>query len=339
MPGPAHDALRPRTLSEFAGQPHVVRELEVILGAAARRDELPPHLLFSGPQGLGKTTLSGIVAEEAGLRMVATSGPLLDKPADLVSLLVSQPEPCVLFIDEIHRLPLNVEETLYTAMEDGRIDVVIAEGGPTGRARSIPMPLEPFTLVGATTRVGSLSGPFRDRFGHIVKLHPYDDDTLTQIVARSAGLLGDDITDDAAALIAARSRGTPRIANHLLRRVRDYAHTRETASAFDVSTVSEALALFGVDDAGLNGSDRELLTALCEQFGGGPVGVGTLAAAVGEVATTLEEVNEPFLMRTGLLMRTRQGRVATARAWRHLGLPVPASAAEAEAQPTLPVEA
>lgn len=324
MTGNAHDPLRPRTLAEFAGQPAVSAELGVILGAAKARGELPTHLLFSGPQGLGKTTLSNIIAAEVGIPLISTSGPLLEKPGDLVALLVGLSSPAVVFIDEVHRIPKNVEETLYSAMEDGRVDLVISDGASSRKARTVAMPLEPFVLVGATTKLGLLGGPFRDRFGHKMKLKPYETTTLTGIVSRSAALLGDDIDTDAAALIAARSRGTPRIANHLLRRVRDYAHMNG-AGLLTVEHARAAMRLFGVDDLGLDGTDREALSALCTRFGGGPVGVGTLAAAVGETASTLEEVNEPYLMRIGLLARTPRGRIATRGAYEHLGLPVPAS--------------
>ena len=324
MPAPAHDPLRPKTLDDFAGQPNVVAELRVILGAAASRGEQPPHLLLSGPPGLGKTTLAGIVASEANAKLATTSGPLLEKPSDLVSLLISLNEPTVVFIDEIHRIPKTVEETLYTAMEDGRIDVIIGEG--THQARTLAMPLEPFVLVGATTRTGLLGGPFRDRFGHTARLKPYDTATLTGIVARSATLLGESITDDAAALIAARSRGTPRIANHLLRRVRDYTHMTATGAIIDTVAAEAACTLFGVDRAGLDSGDRDLLTALCTQFSGRPVGVSTLATTIGETAVTVEEVHEPYLIRSGLLARTPRGRVATAGAYAHLGLPVPVHA-------------
>lgn len=339
MPAASHDPLRPELLADFTGQEQVVRELKVILSAAKARGELPPHLLMSGPQGLGKTTLAGIIAAETGVPMKATSGPLLEKPADLVSLLISIAAPTVLFIDEVHRIPKNVEETLYTAMEDGRIDLVVPEG--PRRARTIPMPLQPFVLVGATTRTGLLGGPFRDRFGHIAKLKTYDTATLAVIVARSANLLGSPVDEDAAALIASRSRGTPRIANHLLKRVRDYAHSQDvptTSGVIDVGCALEACELFGVDELGLTSSDRELLAALCTQFDGGPVGVGTLAAAIGETSVTLEEVNEPYLMQSGLLARTPRGRVATPQSYRHLGLEVPArlagDAAAAVPQPS-----
>jgi Holliday junction DNA helicase RuvB len=314
------DPLRPTSLAEFAGQPDVVRELSIILRAAASRAELPPHLLFTGPQGLGKTTLAAIVAAESGLPLVSTSAPLLERPGDLVGLLVSLTRPSVVFVDEVHQLPKNVEETLYTAMEDGRIDIVLAEG--SHRAKTIAMPLEPFVLVGATTKAGLLGAPFRDRFGYIGRLRPYDTATLATIVSRSARLLAADLDPQGASIIASRSRGTPRIANHWLRRVRDYAATVD-AVRIGTDVTLAALDAFGVDALGLDAADRELLTGLCQQFGGGPVGVGTLATALGETTSTLEEVHEPYLMRVGLLARTPRGRVATPAAYTHLGLPVP----------------
>lgn len=320
-PPNSNDPLRPLSLETFSGQPDVVRELSIILGAATHRGEVPPHLLLTGPPGLGKTTLAGIVAAETKLPLVATSAPLLEKPGDLVALLVNLVTPSVVFVDEIHQLFKNVEETLYTAMEDGHIDIVVGEGAR--RAKTIRMPLEPFVLVGATTKSGLLGGPFRDRFGYVARLKPYEQDVLATIVTRSATLLGTPIDHDAAALIAARSRGTPRIANHWLRRVRDYAQTMDLATV-TADVAGRALAAFGVDELGLDGGDRELLTALCAQFGGGPVGVGTLATAIGETASTVEEVHEPYLMRTGMLGRTPRGRIATPAAYRHLGLPVPA---------------
>jgi Holliday junction DNA helicase RuvB len=273
---------------------------------------------------LGKTTLAGIVANELGLPMVATSGPAVDNPADLAGLLVSLDRPTVVFIDEIHRLKPNVEEMLYTAMEDGRIDILVGEG--PGRARAIPMVLEPFVLVGATTRAGMLGGPLRDRFGYIGRLELYGTDTLASIVSRSAALLRVDLTPDAAAIIASRSRGTPRVANKWLRRVRDVADSR-ALNAIDVDVAAEALELFGVDDVGLDKLDRRILTTLVTAFNGGPVGLNTLAAAVNEEPGTLEEVHEPYLMRVGLINRTPRGRMATAAAYTRLGRPVPTALA------------
>lgn len=318
------DPLRPEQLSEFAGQPDVVRELRIVLEGAKARGEMPPHLLLAGPPGLGKTTLARIAAAETGVPLVSTAGPAVEKVGDLVALLVSLTRPSVVFIDEIHRLPKAVEETLYTAMEDGRVDVILAEG--TTRARAIPMQIEPFTLVGATTKAGMLGGPFRDRFGYTGRLRPYDTDTLATIVARSAQLLGVTLTGDAAATIASRSRGTPRIANQWLRRVRDYAQGHAGPGVtVDDALARDALAAFRVDDAGLDPVDRDVLSALIRNFNGGPVGLSTLAAAVGEDTSTLEEVVEPYLMQIGLLARTPRGRVATAAAYLHLGLQVPAA--------------
>lgn len=344
MPVAGHDPLRPARLADFTGQPEVVRELSIILGAAKARREVPPHLLLAGPPGLGKTTLANIVATEAQLPLITTSGPLLEKSGDLVSLLANLNTPSVVFVDEIHRIPKTVEETLYTAMEDSRIDIVIGEGRTS---RVLTVQLEPFTLVGATTRSGDLGEPFRDRFGHIAKLRPYDEDTLAAIVARSAGLLGNTITEDAAHMIASRSRGTPRVANKHLRRVRDFLDStradhpgHDTGSAADLASqhpataentnptidsglTAQALETFGIDPLGLTAADRELLLVLCRDFAGGPVGVETLATAAGEAAATVAEVNEPYLMKSGLLARTPRGRVATAAAYRHLGLEPP----------------
>jgi len=321
------DPLRPATLAEFTGQDDTVRELSIVLAGASSRQENPPHVLLSGPPGLGKTTLASIIAHEAGLPLVLTSAPMLDKPGDLVSLLVSLDRPSVVFVDEIHRLPRPVEETLYSAMEDGRVDIVLAEG--TARAKTISMPLAHLTLVGATTNAGALGAPFRDRFGYIARLRPYDTPTLAQIVSRNAGLLGMHVDTDAAGLIAARSRGTPRIANRLLGRVRDYAGGLGRDHV-DAVTADEALTLFGIDPFGLDVVDRDLLTQLCVAFHGGPVGVATLAAAIGESVETLESVHEPYLMRAGLLARTSRGRVATRAAYTHLNLPVPAHLSEPE---------
>jgi Holliday junction DNA helicase RuvB len=331
-PSTAHDPLRPARLAEFTGQPDVVTELGIILTGAASRDELPPHILLAGPPGLGKTTLANIIATETHLPILTTSGPAIDKPADLVGLLVAMTRPSVVFIDEIHRLPLPVQEILYTAMEDGRVDIVVGEG--TAKARAIPMPLEPFVLVGATTRAGQLGGPLRDRFGYTARLNTYDVPTLARIVARSAGLLQMDLTEQAATVIASRSRGTPRVANTWLRRVRDYAaHTGRTG--VDADLAAQALDLFGIDSAGLDKVDRALLTALVTKFGGGPVGLNVLAATINEEPSTLEEVHEPHLMRSGLLDRTRSGRRATAATYRHLGHPVPPGIDQASSRPTL----
>jgi len=329
-PATSHDPLRPKRLDEFAGQPDVVTELGIVLGGAQSRSEIAPHLLFAGPPGLGKTTLAGIVANELNLPMIATTGPAIEKAGDLAGLLVSLERPAVVFIDEIHRLPRTVEEMLYTAMEDRRIDILIEQG--PGKSRAIPMALGEFVLIGATTRAGMLGGPLRDRFGHTLRLELYDTGTLASIVTRSARLLGVTLTGDAAHIIASRSRGTPRIANKWLRRARDVADSRGITT-LDADLAEDALTLFGVDKLGLDKLDRKLLTVLCTQFGGGPVGVSTLGAAVGEEPGTLEEVHEPYLMRTGLLNRTPRGRMATAATYRHLNLSVPPLLAAAETGP------
>lgn len=316
------DALRPATLAEFAGQPDVARELGIILGAARARGELCDHLLFAGPPGLGKTTLAHIVAAELGAPLVTTSGPAIERPGDVATLLTGLPERSVVFVDEVHRLPRVAEELLYSAMEDRCLDVIVGDGP---KARSLRLPLNPFVLVGATTQEGLLSGPLRDRFGFTLRLRLYSDEALAGIVARSAELLGVRLTGGAAAAIAARSRGTPRLANRWLRRVRDWAQT-EGRDVVDADAAVDALGAFGVDALGLDQLGRDILTALCVRFGGGPVGLNTLAASVGETPTTLEEVYEPYLMRRGLLARTPRGRVATADGFAHLGLPAPPAA-------------
>jgi Holliday junction DNA helicase RuvB len=326
-PGP--DALRPGTLDDFCGQPDIVRELRIVLGAAKARDQLPDHILFAGPPGLGKTTLSGIVAAELAAELQVTSGPALDRPASLISVLVALPARSVLFVDEIHRMPRHVEEVLYSAMEDGVIDLVVGDGP---KARAVSFTLRPFVLVGATTQEGLLSAPLRDRFGFTAKLTPYDVDTLTRIVTRSARLLGVDVDGDAARVIASRARGTPRVANTLLRRVRDWAQVQAaTSDGVDIGdvhvdgrTATTALDEFGVDHVGLDRRTRELLDTLVTAFDGGPVGLSTLAAAVGEAPLTLEEVYEPFLLRLGFLARTPRGRTATLAAYEHLGRTPPA---------------
>lgn len=345
-PGGKPDALRPERLGDFGGQDDVVRELGIVLGAAAVRGELCDHVLLSGPPGLGKTSLAHIIARELNVPIVATSGPAVEKPADLTSVLSALPGPCVVFVDEIHRLPRGgVEEVLYPAMEDGMLDFIIGEGT---RARAVRLPLKPFVLVGATTQVGMLSAPLRDRFGFVARLRLYDDEALATIVMRSAAILGLDLDMPAARVIALRSRGTPRVANAWLRRVRDVAQMAAADGRGD-GNVDEALALealeaFGVDALGLDRTARELLTALATTFRGGPVGLNTLAAVVGEAPGTVEEVYEPHMLRAGLLARTRQGRVATLAAYEHLGLEATAvalSVAESPAgseQPRLELE-
>lgn len=327
------EPLRPKALDDFAGQPDVVQQLNVVLGATrARQETVAPHMLFAGPPGLGKTTLAHIVATELGLPLTTTSGPAIDKTGALAALLVSLPGPAVVFVDEIHRLPADVQEMLYSAMEDQRIDVLVAEG--TTRATAYPMELEPFVLIGATTEAGRLARPFLDRFGYIGRLELYSPETLTGIVQRSARLLHTPITDDAAAMIAARSRGTPRIANQLLGRVRDMASVTEV-DVVDVPVTERALDVFGIDGTGLGKVDRQILHALVTSFGGGPVGLNTLAAAVNEDPTTLELSHEPFLMRSGLLARTPRGRVATVGTYTHLGLNVPDALAGTPPEDTL----
>jgi holliday junction DNA helicase RuvB len=316
----AQDPLRPTRLSEFSGQPSVVEQLGVILSAAASREQLAPHLLFSGPPGLGKTTLSALVAGELGVPMVTTSGPALSLGGDLATLLTGLSGPTVVFIDEIHRLERKVEELLYAAMEDGVLDIRVGQG-PDGRILRVP--LVPFTLVGATTQRGLVSAPLRDRFGFTAQLRLYDDDALARIVICSAAKLGVTLDELSALRIARRSRGTPRVANQLLARVRDFA-AATAAERIDGSVVDAALELFKIDPIGLDETGLALLRALCVQFAGGPVGLTTLAAAIDETPTTLTDVYEPFLLRRGLLARTPRGRVATDAAFAHLGLEVPA---------------
>jgi Holliday junction DNA helicase RuvB len=318
------DGLRPSALDEFGGQPDVVRELGIVLGAARARGELSDHILFSGPPGLGKTTLAGIVAREQSLHLVATSGPAIERPGELAALLTGMGPRSCLFIDEIHRMPRACEEILYTAMEDGYLDLMIGEGV---KARTVRLTLEPFVLVGATTQVGLLSAPLRDRFGFAPRLRLYGDEDLANIVERSANILGVKMDRDGALAIATRSRGTPRVANKLLKRVRDWHEMHKSSGdCVNEEVATKALADFGIDVMGLDHLGREILSALCTQFGGGPVGLNTLAAAVGEAPATLDEVYEPYLMNRGLLVRTPRGRCATEMAWRHLGQEAPATA-------------
>ncbi len=312
-------ALRPRRLADYVGQAKIREQLEIFVAAARARGEALDHLLLFGPPGLGKTTLAHIVAAEMGVNLRQTSGPVLERPGDLAAILTNLEKNDVLFIDEIHRLSPVVEEILYPALEDFQIDILIGEGPA---ARSIKLDLQPFTLVGATTRAGMLTNPLRDRFGIVARLEFYDVDELTQIVARSAQLLGAAASDEGAREIARRSRGTPRIANRLLRRVRDYAEVR-AAGRIDVATADAALKMLDVDASGLDVMDRKLLQTMIEKFSGGPVGLDNLAAAIGEERDTIEDVLEPYLIQQGYLQRTPRGRVASPTAWRHFGLAAP----------------
>jgi Holliday junction DNA helicase RuvB len=318
----AEATVRPRRLAEFIAQDRVREQLDLLLKGAQGRGTPPDHILFSGPPGLGKTSLAMIVAAELGSGLRMTSGPAIERSGDLAAVLTSLATGDVLFIDEIHRIARPAEELLYSAMEDFRVDVVVGKGPG---ATAIPLDVEPFTLIGATTRAGLLTGPMRDRFGFVAHLDFYAPTELEALLRRSAGILSVPLTTEGGAEIAGRSRGTPRIANRLLRRVRDYAEVR--ADGVITREVAEAaLSVYDVDALGLDRLDRAVLTALVDSFGGGPVGLTTLAVAVGEQPDTVEEVCEPFLVRAGLLARTPRGRVATTHAWRHLGRTPPNTA-------------
>lgn len=320
--GKQEEKIRPQRLSEYIGQKALKEVLDIAIRASQSRRETLDHLLFYGPPGLGKTTMALILAAEMGVNCKITTAPALERPRDIAGLLVSLQPGDLLFIDEIHRLPRVTEEILYPAMEDFRLDVTIGKG-QSAKTRSLP--LNRFTLVGATTRVGALTSPLRDRFGLVQRLRFYELDELTQIVVRTADILSTPITEAGAAEIARRSRGTPRIANRLMRRVRDYVEVRATGAEITESLAAEALELFNVDPCGLDWTDRRLLTFMIENFNGRPVGLDTLAAATGEDAQTIEEVYEPYLMQIGYLQRTPRGRVPTAAAWKHLGYQPPDS--------------
>ncbi len=309
-------AIRPKLLADYVGQPQVREQMDIFIKAAKLRQDALDHLLIFGPPGLGKTTLANIVANEMGVNIRTTSGPVLEKAGDLAAMLTNLEPHDVLFIDEIHRLSPAIEEVLYPAMEDYQLDIMIGEGPA---ARSIKLDLPPFTLVGATTRAGSLTSPLRDRFGIVQRLEFYSVEDLTSIVARSAGCLNLELEQHAAFEVARRSRGTPRIANRLLRRVRDYADVRN-GGIISVDVAKQALSMLDVDDAGFDYLDRKLLSAVIERFDGGPVGLDNLAAAIGEERDTIEDVLEPYLIQQGFLQRTPRGRIATSQTYRHFGL-------------------
>lgn len=312
-------AIRPKLLADYVGQPQVREQMDIFIKAAKLRQDALDHLLIFGPPGLGKTTLANIVANEMGVNIRTTSGPVLEKAGDLAAMLTNLEPHDVLFIDEIHRLSPAIEEVLYPAMEDYQLDIMIGEGPA---ARSIKLDLPPFTLIGATTRAGSLTSPLRDRFGIVQRLEFYSVEDLTSIVTRSSSCLNLKLEDKAAFEVARRSRGTPRIANRLLRRVRDFADVRNDG-IISADIAKQALSMLDVDDAGFDYLDRKLLTAVIERFDGGPVGLDNLAAAIGEERDTIEDVLEPYLIQQGFLQRTPRGRIATSLTYRHFGLQKP----------------
>ncbi|NOY16666.1 MAG: Holliday junction branch migration DNA helicase RuvB [Gammaproteobacteria bacterium] len=319
-------ALRPTKLDEFVGQPNIHQQLEIFITAALNREEALDHVLLFGPPGLGKTTLAHIVSNEMEGKLHQSSGPVLDKAGDLAALLTNLEQGDILFIDEIHRLSPAIEEILYPALEDYELDIIIGEGPA---ARSIKLSLPPFTLIGATTRAGLLTSPLRDRFGIVQRLEFYDSEQLQQIIHRSCSILGVKADDEGVAEIARRSRGTPRIANRLLRRVRDYAEVKGDGQ-LNKKTARSALDMLEVDEQGFDEMDRRLLSAIVQKFDGGPVGVDNLAAALSEERDTLEDVIEPYLIQQGFIMRTPRGRVATRQAWQYFGLDFPADSKDSE---------